>query len=711
VNVAFVHSNAGGDITLNVDEAIATLGPRVALAPPVLGEWDLVGREADLSRLHATLEAYDTAAVTPVTGTGGLGKTALAIGYLATHGEHYDLIAWIEAEKPELIGDQYRKLVLNHTGHDLPEADAIVACRTLLANLDRTLVVFDNATTSEAIQRFLPPGRTLVTTRNDAWTPNPDRLVALDPLDDDVVVAWLTRALGPSADLPAIAEHLGGLPLAVTQAIAFITARPGETPATYLHRLRHNQPDVYAAKAPPDHPVPLAKTWDIAMRALAAAHPVALELLRHLAYIAPDDIPVSLLEGLLPDTDLPALLEVLRTNGLIRATKTHITIHRLVQDITRWAIPDENHYLQHWVTHLAATEPDDDSWDPAEIARYRDIAPHVLVVAEHGPPSDDLVRVTRNTGFSLTQEGNLTAADVLLERALAMAVGLHHDNHPSIALALDCIGVLDRSRGNLPAALDHHERALAILENAYGREHLSLSTVLRHLGAVHLLLGDREAARACLARSLEISDATAPNSPHVAEAMNSLGVIYRHLRDPERALDLVRQSQAILEEHLPPDHPQLAPGLCNLGDILGDMGDYESALDAYERSLRINEAAFGPQHRNIIIALNNIGATHSQAGRPRESVDFLLRALQMIEETYGRHHPDGGMTLSNVAEGYLQLGDRRSARPYAHQALAVCEDIFGAENQVTIEARRLVHEASRRRWLGSLGRARRRRAV
>lgn len=687
MTVAVVDSTAGGGITINVGQAIAALGPRVALAPPVLGDWDLVGREADLSRLHATLEAHGTAAVTPVTGTGGLGKTALAIGYLATHGEQYDLIAWIEAEKPELIGDQYRKLVRNHTGHDLPEADAIAAGRTLLANLDRTLVVFDNATTPEAIHDFLPPGRTLVTTRNDAWTPNPGRLVALDPLDDDVVVAWLTRALGPSDDLAAIADHLGGLPLAVTQAIAFITARPGETPSTYLHRLRHDQPDVYAAKAPRDHPVPLAKTWDIAMSALATDHPAALELLRHLAYIAPDDIPVSLLDGLLPD--VPALLEALRTYGLIRATSTHITIHRLVQDITRWSIPDEACYLTHWATHLAASEPDDDSFGLASIAWYREVAPHVLVIAEQSPPSDDLARVARAIGVSLAQEGNLTAAGVVLKRALAMALDLHDDDHPSVAFTLHYLGVLHHSSGDLRTALDHHARALASLERAYGPEGLALSSTLRFLGEVHLVLGNHEQAQVCFERNLAIAEA-AGSSDHEAYALNSLGALHKELGHHERALDLLRRAQVLFEAHLASDHPHLARSLCSLGDVLGDLGDYQAALDAYERSLSISEAAYGPQHRNIVIALNNIGATHGQAGRWHVAVAYFLRSLQMIENTYGTRHPDGGLALSNLAGAYLKLGDSPSARSYALRALAACEDVLGPEHYMTIGVRRVL---------------------
>jgi hypothetical protein len=142
-------------VTVNVAQGLAALGTRIALAPPAPGEWGLVGRNYELARLHEHLQSHGQAAVVPVAGTGGIGKTALAMGYVATHGEHYDLIAWIEAERPELIAGQYRALVANATTHDVTEADAVAAARALLAGRASALVVFDNATTAAALHPYL----------------------------------------------------------------------------------------------------------------------------------------------------------------------------------------------------------------------------------------------------------------------------------------------------------------------------------------------------------------------------------------------------------------------------------------------------------------------------------------------------------------------------------------------------------------------------
>ena len=66
---------------LNVSQAVVALGGQVALAPPKLGDWGLVGRKEDLKRLDVHLGQHGQASVTSVSGLGSLGKTALPLGY------------------------------------------------------------------------------------------------------------------------------------------------------------------------------------------------------------------------------------------------------------------------------------------------------------------------------------------------------------------------------------------------------------------------------------------------------------------------------------------------------------------------------------------------------------------------------------------------------------------------------------------------------
>jgi hypothetical protein len=73
---------------------------------------DFVGRDALLTALRGRLAAGSRAVVQALHGWGGVGKTSLANEYAHRFAGEYDLVWWIDAEKPELIGNQIATLAV-----------------------------------------------------------------------------------------------------------------------------------------------------------------------------------------------------------------------------------------------------------------------------------------------------------------------------------------------------------------------------------------------------------------------------------------------------------------------------------------------------------------------------------------------------------------------------------------------------------------------
>ena len=110
------------------------------------------------------------------------------------------------------------------------------------------LLVFDNVLDRASMERFVPPagtGRVLITTQSQYWP----RGQALDVpvLDTEVAADFLVSRTGDPDRAAAreLAIELGGLPLALEQAAAYMQAT-GITLAGYMPMFRDRQADLLA---------------------------------------------------------------------------------------------------------------------------------------------------------------------------------------------------------------------------------------------------------------------------------------------------------------------------------------------------------------------------------------------------------------------------------------------------------------------------------
>ena len=90
--------------------------------------------------------------------------------------------------------------------------------------------MFDNAPDRASMARFVPPagpGRVLITSRNQIWPPG--QAVDVPVLDQQVAAEFLISRTGDADQRAALdlAGELGGLPLALEQAAAYVQASGG----------------------------------------------------------------------------------------------------------------------------------------------------------------------------------------------------------------------------------------------------------------------------------------------------------------------------------------------------------------------------------------------------------------------------------------------------------------------------------------------------
>ena len=206
-------------------------------------------------------------------------------------------MAWqFPAEDPAVLAAGFGELAAQLGAAD--GGDPVAAVHAVLAASPAPwLLVFDNAPDRGSVARFVPPagpGRVLITSRNQIWPPG--QALDVPVLDPQVAAEFLVGRTGDPDRQAALglAGELGGLPLALEQAAAYVQAS-GDSLAGYLASFRQRRADLLGRGEPTGYPETVATTWRLAFEDLQQAAPGAAGLLRLLAFCAPEAIPLRLL--------------------------------------------------------------------------------------------------------------------------------------------------------------------------------------------------------------------------------------------------------------------------------------------------------------------------------------------------------------------------------------------------------------------------------
>ena len=532
------------------------------------------------------------------------------------------------------------------------------------------LLVFDNAKDSVGVRNYIPQGgigHVLITSRNPGWrgTTTPLDVKVLERSES---VDFLLKRTGytdkEAAD--ALAEALGDLPLALEQAGAYMDATRRSLP-DYLKMFTARKNELWDRAGPPlDYPDTVATTWNIAFDEVKQISSSGADLLNLCAFLAPDDIPVELLNSgveYLPES-LTAVasdplafddaVDPLRRYSLVEITAETISVHRLVQAVTRDRLNGDE--LKKWaeaavriVNKVFPFKSDDvETWPVCSR-----LLPHALAAAEHAESldvaSDSTARLLNLTGLYLKERAQFTEAKKMQERALAIGESTYGPNHPNVAAGVNNLGLVLQDIGDMEGAKKMYERALAIGEATYGPDHPQVAVYVNNLGDVLQDIGNMEGAKKMFERALAIDEAAyGPDHPNVAIRVNNLGLVLKYLGDKEAAKKMFKRALAIGEATYGPDHPRVAIYINNLGLVLNAPGDMEAAKKMFERALAIDEATYGPDHPTVAISVNNLGDVLKALGNMEGAKKMYGRALSIFTEYLGEDHPNTVTVQNNL---------------------------------------------------------------
>lgn len=290
----------------------------------------------------------------------------------------------------------------------------------------------------------------------------------------------------------------------------------------------------------------------------------------------------------------------------------------------------------------------------------------------HGGDHRDVTRSLMHLAIVLRARGDLSEAEMLLNRAKAMDRRLGDSETAEAGSRLTELGTLLANRGQRQQALEHFDQALAILRRAWGDHSVPVGLALSRKAA---LFQDRPQAKQAVdllqqARGI-FSDLLGESHPLTITSVVNLASAHNLLGNWSAAERLQRQGWALDLEHLGPEHPSTLDDRHRLALILAETDRSGEAVVLLAETVSIQANAGRDQSPAMIEQRIDLVRLLTAEGRAVEAGEHLAQAVTTARARLGSGHwlvGSGGIAAAELA---LLQGDLIRARDLAQEALGI----------------------------------------
>lgn len=677
--------------------------------PPDIGQF--VGRRAELDRIiSALMSSYpggrQRPAVVVLSGSGGVGKSALAIHAAHEVAERFpdgqvylDLLGSSPGLRPLTPVEALRRILrsLGVPQNELPEDEAGAAgqLRSLTAD-GRYLFVLDNATDMYQILPLIPSSArcaVVATARQALAALDADVRIELDVLPTADGVNLLQRITGDLAIDPstatAIVERCDHLPLAVRIAGGRLVSRPDLSPGELAARLadRAQRLDELELEG-----VAVRSCIGVGYEALdSGTNPrdrLAARSFRALGLLNVPDVQPGIVAAMLAEHDVhivKAALERLVTVQLLTAVHGRYRLHDLVRLVAAERAAEDPPtvradalgrgfaYLAGGMRRADSALRPGRSWVPDGIEVPIDVRyphfdqptqakawveaelPNAMAAAEQagalGPEGHRFALWLSGAIQPLLHTRNETVARYRLAM-LALDAALGHSDPDVHGWVETIAGRSEADVGHGEAAVTHFRKALDVFQQA--ENHRGVAMALSGLGIVSLQVGDFEAALGYLTECLSYSRRHALDV-HEAAILFNLGNVYAALGRWDEAQSHLERSLADWRDRDDPDGVGSAAGV--LAAIHCYRDDLAVARRYVEGALACTRAT-GDVRRECHAML--VGSeVHLRAGDHRAAMADAEAALSLARSS--RNPYSEAVALRQRAKITSATGDQAAA--------------------------------------------------
>ena len=624
-------------------------------------------------------------------------KSQIAIEYCFVFREKYPEanVFWVYGANPTYFERGYQEIArrLNLPGWDEEKVDSLELVSSWFNDESNSqwLLVIDNADDASmffgtkkrphetpdkpkpSFARYLPQisnGQTVITTRDKrlgerlSRRREPIMVSSMTATDSkELLRSKISSENWDEDDAMALVEELSYLPLAITQAAAFISEN-SLTVSEYLETMRQDteefkellSEDLEDPRRDLDTENSVIRTWKLSFDQISNEAPRAADMLSTLAVLdqsgapTPRDLLRNRGEKEIPFVKALGTLQAFSLITVSRGKDAMCKMHRLVALSTiKWI--ELRGTLGIWNSRvlemMAERFPGTHQHDSMEHSAIEAIIPHAdSILAQSFTAEKDRLNVAK----------------------LLVAVGLHK-----------------LYTGRYQESYSHSQNALTIRRQFLPADDpLTLETV-QLLGECLLHVRKHTAARKALEEVIEgRSKVLGPKHIDTLDSLSDLAITLLDLDDANAAEEVAKRALDGREETLGNHDPETLVSLNIMGIVLHRQGNLAGAKRLYQQALHSRRGSLGQDHPHTLMTLHNLARLHYEEGDLQAAKDIYQDIIPLEEIKLGAEEYDIQLSLTNLAFIQQAEGDLKEAENTFRKVLRIREKKLGRGDDVTL---------------------------
>lgn len=615
---------------------------------------------------------------------------------------------WIHASSAARFEESVRDIAsrLKLVSRDEPKANHLRHLREWLQDEGNGswLVILDNAddanfllqppaTADEAqdtLQRFeyfpsCDHGAMIITSRNKNEALRlvfEDDIVSITPMSEGEAIKLMTnKKVGPSeTDNLALVRALDCIPLAITQAVAYIRARGARCSVQQYCKEMEQSRKSRSSLLRRHMPLPnrdkeannsVLLTWQISFEHIDRTQKSAANLLSMMSFCDRFSIPEVLWqakESSESNARYSASFEddivTLRGFSFISETADARAweMHRLVQDAMQAWLEDRGRFDDTYgqfihQLHISFPEANVENWPLCRI-----LFPHAKYIIGQVPNDSTTLakwaRVMFNAALYALDQGDSSSQLEMASNSMTATSKILGDEHVLTLWSKIMVAQAHRKLGHSKEATLIFREAMEISEKVQGKYHLTTLTCMIHLPTKMWHRG-----QTCEAETLAMT-----------------------------ALEMT-------EREFGKDHLATLLAMRIATHVYNYCGNSMKAKELGEKCLGAMKKVFGEEHHKTISALAPLAVAYASLGSSMKAVDLGERCWEAKKRQIGEDHPDTLLAMSDLAHYYNlrgHNGDNTKAAELQEQCWTIRRKKLGEEHPKTLSSMRKLAEYRRK---------------